>query len=73
MDNKKLLVSNLSNVEAEIIISKLNSYGIAALKKSEGTGEIMEIYTGVNMYGIDLYVSSDAYDLAQELIKKAES
>lgn len=69
MSNEKLLISNLSTIESEIIIAKLKSYGIPALKKSKGTGEIMEIYTGINMYGIDIYVPADMYDLAEELLK----
>ncbi len=69
MLNEELLLSNLNTVEAEIIISKLKSYGIPVLKKSKGTGEIMEIYTGVNLYGIDIYVPSDMMELAKELLK----
>jgi hypothetical protein len=69
MSNEKLLVSNLKTIEAEIIISKLKSYGIPVLKKSKGTGELMEIYTGANMYGIDIYVPSDMVELAKELLK----
>lgn len=69
MSNEKLLISNLSTIESEIIIAKLKSYGIPTLKKSKGTGDIMEIYTGVNMYGIDIYVPSDMIELAEELLK----
>ena len=69
MDNGKLLLSNLNHIELEIIIAKLKSYGIPVLKKSKGTGEIMEIYTGANMYGTDIYVPSDMFDLAKELLK----
>ena len=69
MSVEKLLLSNLSTIEAEIIIAKLKSYGIPVLKKSKGTGELMEIYTGANMYGIDLYVPSDMIELAEELLK----
>ena len=69
MANEKLLISNLGTIEAEIIIAKLKSYGIPVLKKSKGTGEIMEIYTGVNLYGIDIYVPSDMIELAEELLK----
>mgnify|MGYP000908500018 CR=1 FL=1 len=69
MSHEKLLVSNLNTIEAEIIISKLKSYGIPVLKKSKGTGELMEIYTGANMYGIDIYVPSDMVELAKELLK----
>lgn len=69
MAKEKLLLSNLNTIEAEIIIAKLKSYGIPILKKSKGTGEIMEIYTGVNLYGIDIYVPEDMVELAEELLK----
>lgn len=68
-DKEVLLISNLNTMEAEIIVSKLQSYGIPVLKKTKGTGEIMEIYTGVNLYGIDIYVPSHVVDLAKELLK----
>ena len=69
MHSEELLLSNLNGIEAEIIIAKLKSYGIPVLKKSKGTGEIMEIYTGVNSYGVDIYVPGDMLDLAKELLK----
>ncbi|MGD9568945.1 MAG: DUF2007 domain-containing protein [Sedimentibacter sp.] len=68
-DKEVLLVSNLNTIEADIIISKLQSYGIPVLKKSKGSGEIMEIYTGANLYGVDIYVPSHMLDLAKELLK----
>ena len=68
-DKEALLVSNLNTIEAEIIVSKLHSYGIPVLKKSKGTGEIMEIYTGMNLYGIDLYVPTNMLEIAKELLK----
>lgn len=68
-DKEVLLFSNLNTIEAEIIISKLKSYGIPVLKKSKGSGDLMEIYTGVNLYGIDIYVPTQMLDLAKELIK----
>lgn len=67
-EKEALLLTNLNNVEAEIIISKLKSYGIPVLKKEKGTGALMEIYTGVNLYGIDLYVPSHALEVAKELL-----
>lgn len=74
IDNDKeiLLLSNLDTIEAEIIISKLQSYGIPVLKKSKGSGEIMEIYTGVNLYGIDIYVPEHMYDIAAELLEPVD-
>lgn len=67
-DDEALLLTNLDNVEAEIIISKLKSYGIPVLKKEKGAGALMEIYTGVNLYGIDLYVPAHVLEVARELL-----
>lgn len=72
MQKEKLLLSNLNNIEAEIVMAKLKSYGIPVLKKSKGIGEIMEIYTGANLYGIDIYVPWEAFDLAEELLGQDE-
>lgn len=68
-DKEVLLISNLNTIEAEIIISKLQSYGIPVLRKSKGSGEIIKIYTGVNLYGIDIYVPEHMQGLAKELLK----
>ncbi|MEL7646575.1 MAG: DUF2007 domain-containing protein [Sedimentibacter sp.] len=70
-DDEALLLFNLNKVEAEIIMSKLRSYGIPVLKKEKGTGEIMEIYTGTNLYGIDLYVPAHVLDVARELLESS--
>jgi len=68
-DKEMLLLSNLDTIEAEIITSKLQSYGIPVLKKSKGTGGILEIYTGANLYGIDIYVPSQMFELANQLLE----
>lgn len=65
---KALLASNVNNTESEIIISILNSYEIPYLKKSKGSGELMEIYFGANNYGIDIYVPPEMLQIAKELI-----
>ncbi len=71
-DKEVLFLSNLDRVEAEIITAKLQSYGIPVLKKSKGTGQIMEIYTGVNLYGTDIYVPSKMYEIATELLEPSD-
>lgn len=71
-DDEALLLANLDNVEAEIIISKLKSYGIPVLKKEKGAGALMEIYTGVNFYGIDLYVPAHVLEVARELLESRD-
>jgi hypothetical protein len=65
--DKVLLVSNLKNTEAEIIISILKSYEIPYLKKSNEIGAT-EILTGSNLYGIDIYVQPNMLETAKELI-----
>lgn len=64
-----LLISDLNMVDAKIVSSILESYNIPYIKKSKGSGGIMEIYTGINKYGIDIYVPSNVIDVAKELIK----
>lgn len=65
--DKVLLVSNLKNTEAEIIISILKSYEIPYLKKSNEIGSA-EILIGSNLYGIDIYVQPNMLETAKELI-----
>lgn len=65
-----LLLSSLSTIEADIIISKLKSFKIPVFKKTKGTGQLMEIYTGSNPYGTDIYVPSDMVEIALELLEK---
>lgn len=65
---KALLVSNLNSVEADIIISILESYEIPYLKRYKGIGGYMEIIAGSNNYGIDIYVQPSMLQFAKELI-----
>lgn len=71
-NDSALLLSGLSTMEADIIISKLKSFGIPTFKKTKGTGQLMEIYTGVNPYGTDIYVPSEMIEIAKELLKNNE-
>jgi hypothetical protein len=65
---KALLVSNLNNVEAEVIKSLLESYEIPYFNKSSGKGGSLEIFTGANNNGIDIYVQPHMLKIAKELI-----
>lgn len=67
-DKAILFLSDLNDVDAKIIISMLESYGIPVLKKSNGSGGIMEVYFGANNFGIDLYVPSKMLKKSLELI-----
>ena len=66
--SEKLLVANVDMINADIISSILDSYNIPHIKKSKGTGDLMRIYTGFNFYGVDIYVPSNVYEEAKELI-----
>lgn len=62
---KALLKSNINSIEAEIIISILESYEIPYLKISRRTNP-MEIFTGANY--LDIYVQPHMLQMAKELI-----
>jgi len=62
---KALLASNLNSIEAEVIISILESYEIPYFKISRRAGP-MEIYTGTN--NLDIYVQPHMLQMAKELI-----
>lgn len=62
---KALLTSNLNSIEAEVIISILESYEIPYFKISRRTGP-MEIFTGTN--NLDIYVQPHMLQMAKELI-----
>lgn len=67
-DVEVLLLSGLNDIDSRVIISMLESYGIPVLKKSAGSGGIMEIYFGSNNFGIDLYVPSKMLEKSLELV-----
>nr|WP_312577959.1 hypothetical protein [Sedimentibacter sp.] len=67
-DKEVLLLSDLSDIDAKIIISMLESYGIPVMKKNKGSGGIMEVYFGSNNFGIDLYVPSKMLNKSLDLI-----
>lgn len=54
--------------EAGMIESRLKSEGIPVLKKSKGSGAVMDIYTGQPLYGWDLYVPAEAQEKARSLL-----
>lgn len=65
-----LLKADVDKIEADVIISLLKSFNIPVMKKSKGSGELMEIYFGSSKFGVDLYVPSNALKEALELINK---
>jgi hypothetical protein len=65
--NKALLISNLNSIEAEVIISILESYEIPYFKISRRTGP-MEVFTKSSH--LDIYVQPHILQMAKELINR---
>ena len=72
-DDQALMLVHLTNVdsdlEAERVLALLASEGIEAIKKFKGAGSYLNIVTGVNYQGVDLYVSETDIETAQMLIE----
>lgn len=63
------LCSADDHLEAEILESKLRGEGIACIRKHEGAGNYVEIFTGAStITAIDLYVAADQLEDAQNII-----
>ncbi len=56
------------DMQVEIIEEELKNAGIPLLKKHREGGAYLNIYMGKSMFGVDLYVSEDSYDIAREII-----
>ncbi|WP_113675614.1 putative signal transducing protein [Vallitalea guaymasensis] len=54
--------------EANILISLLESYDIPTIHKSKGSGEYLQVATGINYQGVDIYVPADVLTKAKEII-----
>ncbi len=68
-DQEVFLMSVLGNVEAGMIQSLLESYGIPVLKKYKSAGgAYMEFYMGMSAAGIDLYVPSKLLKQARNIV-----
>lgn len=70
-DQEALLVS-VSDAEADVIESLLQSYGIPVMRKYKEAGAFLNIYMGTSMYGIDLYVPSKELERAKEILDNRE-
>ena len=71
-DTEAFLVSAGSNMEAEILESKLKFYGIPVMRKYRETGHYLKVYMGVTPFGIDLFVPSRLLADAKELMENKE-
>jgi len=63
-----LLASFDDSFMAQQAEALLKDNGVSVMRISPGTGSYMEIYMGRSMYGADLYVPSDEFERAQELM-----
>lgn len=63
------LCTAADNLQADILESKLRSEGIPYIRKYEGAGNYVEIFTGINtVNGIELYVPEDKLEDAENII-----
>ena len=64
----KLLVTAFSQPELLVIESLLRDAEIPFLAKERGTGSSLKIIAGYSVFGTDIYVHKDQFDLASELL-----
>ena len=63
------LVSTSGTMEYNIIKSLLESEGIHTLRKMAGTGQYINVIFGSTFTGIDIYVLSNEFDKAKEILE----
>jgi hypothetical protein len=68
-DAPELLITVPNSTESSIIESLLNSYDIPVLRKAKGVGGLLEVYTGVTQFGVDLYVPSKLIEKAKNILE----
>lgn len=63
----KYLATIDETVEIEMLRELLGTNNILLMTKHRETGEFLEIYAGMTIFGADLYVAEPQYDVAYEL------
>ena len=63
----KYLATIDETVEIEMLRELLETNNILMMTKHRETGEFLEIYAGMTIFGADLYVAEPQYDAAFEL------
>jgi hypothetical protein len=63
----KYLATIDETVEIEMLRELLETNNILLMTKHRETGEFLEIYAGMTIFGADLYVAEPQYDAAFEL------
>lgn len=64
-DTQVLLVSVRNDIEAKVIESKLNAFGVPSVKQFRGLDGIYGLST---FAGVDIYVSSSLFENAMDII-----
>jgi len=62
------LISVSDHTEAAMIGARLDDAGIPFFTEDHGCGGYLKLYMGFTVYGEDIYVDIDNYDMAKELI-----
>lgn len=61
------LINVGSKIDADMLTDLLNQEGIWAESKAIGSGSYMQITTGLNIYGFDIYVEDVDLEKAEEI------
>lgn len=73
MSKEKHLLTTENEIEADIIISLLNSFGIDAIKKVNHSGMNLVAYTGTQFYQMDIFVREEKYQEALEVLENKKN
>ncbi len=64
----ELLTTVFDNVELAVVRSILEGAGIPYLIKERGSGSSVKIITGLSIFGTDIFVRSEEFETATDLI-----
>lgn len=62
------LIDAETDMEAEVIISKLAQFGIPVLKRHKESGAYLSLFIGASPYGLSLDVPADMLEQAREIL-----
>lgn len=68
-EGEAFLMHAVNELQADTVESLLRSYDIPVLKKRRETGGYLNITTGINIYGVDLYVPAKLHKAAVALVR----
>ena len=68
LDKEEYLISVSTDSEADVIQALLDSHEIPSLRKYRGSGGYMKVYMGMSGQGIDMFVPSNKFQDAVELL-----